>query len=54
MITLQQAARTNSREAFKNYIKHLDEVNKSVTLRGVLPFNIDKNKSIIIVFEIVK
>ena len=47
MVQLQQASRLNSREAFKAYTKHLDEVNKSVTLRGVLKLKtMDKTKSI--------
>lgn len=46
MVQLQQASRTNSREAFTAYTKHLDEMNKSVTLRGVLKLKVDKSKSI--------
>lgn len=46
MVQLQQASRTNSRESFSAYTKHVDEVNKSVTLRGVLKLKIDKSKSI--------
>ena len=47
MVQLQQASRLNSRDAFKAYTKHLDEVNKSVTLRGVLKLkSVDKSKSI--------
>ena len=46
MVQLQQASRLNSREAFKAYTKHLDEMNKSVTLRGVLKLKVDKGRSI--------
>ena len=46
MVQLQQASRLNSRDAFKAYTKHVDEVNKSVTLRGVLKLKVDKAKSI--------
>ncbi len=46
MVSLQQAARNNSREAFKMYTSHLNEVNKGVTLRGVLKLKIDPTKSI--------
>lgn len=46
MVALQQASRNNSREAFKTYTKHVDEMNKAVTLRGVLKLKVDKNKSI--------
>jgi len=46
MVALQQAARTNSREVFRQYTKHVDEQNKSVTLRGVLKLKVDKSKSI--------
>jgi glutamate synthase domain-containing protein 2 len=34
MVALQQATRTNATDTFKKYTKHVDEVNKSVTLRG--------------------
>jgi glutamate synthase domain-containing protein 2 len=46
MVALQQASRTSSRETFKQYTKHVDEMNKSVTLRGVLRLKVDKSKSI--------
>ena len=46
MVSLQQSTRTNSREMFKNYTTHVDKVNKSVTLRGVLRLKVDKSKSI--------
>ena len=46
MVQLQQASRLNSKEAFKTYTKHLDEMNKAVTLRGVLKLKVDKSKSI--------
>eukprot|EP00981_Chlorochromonas_danica_P010245 scaffold3058_cov165-Ochromonas_danica.AAC.36 len=46
MFTLQQASRTNSRDLFKQYTKHLNQVNSSVTLRGVLKLKVDKSKSI--------
>jgi glutamate synthase domain-containing protein 2/glutamate synthase domain-containing protein 3 len=46
MVALQQASRTNSRETFKQYTQHVDQVNKGVTLRGVLKFKVDKSKSI--------
>ena len=47
MVQLQQASKLNSKDAFKAYTKHLDEVNKSVTLRGVLKLkSVDKSKSI--------
>ena len=46
MVALQQASRTNSRETFKRYTTHVDSVNRSVTLRGVLKLKVDKSKSI--------
>lgn len=46
MVSLQLASRTNSTEAFKRYTKHVDEQNKSVTLRGVLKLRIDHTKLI--------
>lgn len=46
MVALQQSARNNSKEVFSQYTKHVDEQNKSVTLRGVLKLKIDKSKSI--------
>ena len=46
MVQLQQASRNNSRESFKAYTKHVDEVNKSVTLRGVLKLKTEKKNRI--------
>ncbi|RYH28910.1 glutamate synthase large subunit [archaeon] len=46
MVSLQLATRTNSRDTFKAYTNHLNEMNKSVTLRGVLKLKVDKSKSI--------
>lgn len=46
MTNLQIASRTNSREAFKTYTKHTDEMNKAVTLRGVLRLKVDRSKAI--------
>ena len=46
MVSLQQSTRLNSKEIFKNYTKHIDNQNKSVTLRGVLKLNTKINKSI--------
>ena len=46
MVALQQATKANSRDAFKQYTKHTDEMNRAVTLRGVLKFKVDKSKSI--------
>ena len=34
MVNLQLATRSNSRETFKKYTKHVDLQNKMVTLRG--------------------
>lgn len=42
MVSLQQATRLNSKDAFKSYSRQIDEMNKSVTLRGVLKFNKSK------------
>jgi len=46
MVALQQSVRANSREVFRQYTRHVDEQNKSVTLRGVLKLKVDKSKSI--------
>eukprot|EP01035_Chromulina_nebulosa_P019726 gene19726-25654_t len=46
MVALQQASRTNSREAFKVYTNHINETNKSVTLRGILKFNTSNVKPV--------
>ena len=40
MVALQQASRTNSREAFKAYTRHVDEQNSSITLRGILKLKV--------------
>ena len=59
MVLLQQAAKTNSREAYKMYSKYIDEANAKVTLRGVMALDINPETSIPIdevepVTEIVK
>lgn len=46
MVSLQQATKTNSREVFKQYTKHVDMMNRSVTLRGVLALKNDKSLAI--------
>ena len=46
MVALQQASRLNSRATFKQYTTHVDKMNRSVTLRGVLKLKTDKNKAI--------
>jgi glutamate synthase domain-containing protein 2 len=46
MVALQQAARTNSREAYKMYTKLVDETNQKCNLRGLLNIKIDPAKSI--------
>jgi glutamate synthase (NADH) len=46
MATLQLAARTNSREAYKEFSRLTNEQNKKVTLRGQLKFKFDPSKSI--------
>ena len=46
MANLQVAARTNSREAYKEYSRITNEQNKKVTLRGQLKFKFDPSKSI--------
>lgn len=38
MVSLQQATRLNSTATFKQYTRHIDKMNKAVTLRGVLKF----------------
>jgi len=38
MVALQQSARLNSKDMYKNYADHVNEMNKSVTLRGALKF----------------
>jgi len=59
MVNLQLAARTNSREAYKEFARLTNEQNKKVTLRGQLKFKFDPSRSISIdevepVSEIVK
>ena len=59
MVNLQIAARTNSREAYKEFSRITNEQNKAVTLRGQLKFKFDPSRSIPIedvepVSEIVK
>jgi glutamate synthase domain-containing protein 2 len=59
MVNLQLAARTNSREAYKEFARITNEQNKKVTLRGQLKFKFDPSRSISIdevepVSEIVK
>ena len=46
MVNLQIAARTNSREAYKEFSRITNEQNKKVTLRGQLKFKFDPAKSI--------
>jgi glutamate synthase domain-containing protein 2/glutamate synthase domain-containing protein 3 len=46
MVALQQAARNNSRDAFKQYTAHVDEMNKAVTLRGTLRLKVDRSQAI--------
>ena len=46
MVNLQIAARTNSREAYKEFSRLTNEQNKKVTLRGQLKFKFDPSKSI--------
>jgi len=46
MVNLQLAARTNSREAYKEFARVTNESNKSVTLRGQLKFKFDPSRSI--------
>jgi glutamate synthase (NADH) len=41
MVALQQAARTNSREAYKMYTKMVDETNMKCNLRGLLKLKLD-------------
>ena len=43
---LQEAARTDSRKAYRRYAKHLDKLNRGVTLRGMLRFVEDQDRSI--------
>ncbi len=46
MVNLQLAARTNSRDAYKEFAKATNDQNKKVTLRGQLKFKIDPSRSI--------
>jgi glutamate synthase (NADPH/NADH) len=46
MVNLQLAARTNSREAYKEFARITNEQNKKVTLRGQLKFKFDPSRSI--------
>ena len=46
MVNLQIAARTNSREAYKEFARLTNEQNQKVTLRGQLKFKFDPSKSI--------
>ncbi|KAL2650685.1 hypothetical protein R1flu_018813 [Riccia fluitans] len=43
---LQEAARTGSRDAYKEYSKTIHELNKKINLRGMLRFKVDPGKSI--------
>lgn len=46
MVNLQVAARTNSREAFKEFTRITNEQNQKVTLRGQLKFKFDPSKAL--------
>jgi len=46
MVNLQIAARTNSRDAYKEFARLTNEQNKKVTLRGQLKFKFDPARSI--------
>ena len=46
MVNMQLAARTNSREAYKEFARLTNEQNKKVTLRGRLKFKFDPKKAI--------
>ena len=46
MVNLQVAARTNSREAYKEFARITNEQNKAVTLRGQLKFKFDSTRAI--------
>jgi hypothetical protein len=46
MVNLQIAARTNSREAYKEFARATNKQNKKVTLRGQLKFKFDPSKAI--------
>mgnify|MGYP000588184813 CR=1 FL=1 len=46
MVNLQIAARTNSRDAYKEFARITNEQNKKVTLRGQLKFKYDPSRAI--------
>ena len=46
MVNLQVAARTNSRDAYKEFSRITNEQNKAVTLRGQLKFKFDPSRAI--------
>lgn len=46
MVNLQLAARTNSREAYKEFARAVNEQNKKVTLRGQLKFKFNPSKAV--------
>ncbi|KAJ7545860.1 hypothetical protein O6H91_08G013200 [Diphasiastrum complanatum] len=46
MAKLQEAARTNSTQAYKDYSKLINELNKKCNLRGMLKFKFRQGKSI--------
>lgn len=46
MANMQVAARTNSREAFKEFARLTNEQNKKVTLRGQLKFKFDPKRAV--------
>ena len=46
VVNLQLAARSNSREAYKEFARVTNEQNKKVTLRGQLKFKYDPKKAI--------
>eukprot|EP00554_Chaetoceros_debilis_P004475 CAMPEP_0194095948 /NCGR_PEP_ID=MMETSP0149-20130528/57088_1 /TAXON_ID=122233 /ORGANISM="Chaetoceros debilis, Strain MM31A-1" /LENGTH=1583 /DNA_ID=CAMNT_0038781909 /DNA_START=182 /DNA_END=4931 /DNA_ORIENTATION=+ len=46
MVNLQVAARTNSRDAFKEFTRITNEQNKKVTLRGQLKFKFNPSRAI--------
>ena len=46
MTMLQEAARTDSRKAYRRYAKHLDGLNRGITLRGMLRFVEDHDRSV--------
>lgn len=46
MVNLQVAARTNSREAYREFAKDTNEQNKKVTLRGQLKFKFDPSRAV--------